>query len=283
MISPLRGRGRRHFLRVLVVVFVALLVVEVCAKRRASTVATFNIEEFPKSEVQVDGAFETIAELEADVIALQEITDPARLRREAHRRLGGRWRAAFPEEPPEMSPGVLVNTEHFQLVETTTHEQTVVYEGARPVFEAEMRRRGGANLEVFVVHFKAGSAGLPIRREQYDALQTILRKHRTDDRTTVLLGDFNSTELRDREMLADTAAHSPMRWISRRTECSGYWVSDESCRSFALDHVLAEGVAVRARSRGPCESVGCEPGDRCPIFHRRVSDHCPVTARVLLE
>jgi endonuclease/exonuclease/phosphatase family metal-dependent hydrolase len=283
MISPLHGKGRRLFFQTLAVVFVALFAVKMCAARPSVQVATFNIERFPKSDRQVDGAFETIEGLEAGIIAVQEITEPTRFRRAAHRRLTGSWRALFPESPTEMSPGLLVDASRFRVVDTESHDETVVVDGARPVFEVELQDRRGASLEVFVVHLQAYPRGLPNRREQYDALRAILRDHDDADRHTVLLGDFNSTEPQDRELLANTAGHTSLRWLSRRTECTGYWKPDESCRSFALDHVLADGLAARALSRGPCESVGCHPGESCPVFHRQVSDHCPLTVRLVVK
>lgn len=281
MMSPLRGTGRQIFLQTFAVLIVAVLALKFCAQRPSATIATFNIEEFPKSEAQVDGAFRTLRGLSADVVALQEITEPERFRRETTRRLDGRWRALFPDVSPEMSPGVLFDAQRYELVDTHTHEDTVLYDGARPVFEVELVDRRGGELEFFVVHFKAGSDGLQVRRDQHRALRAILRRHGDSERTTILLGDFNSTEPADRTLVETTAERASLRWLSRRTECTGYWVPDGRCRSFDLDHVLADGLGGAAVSRGPCESVGCEPGDSCPVFHRRVSDHCPVTTELV--
>src|SRR5215470_15247903 len=54
-------------------------------------IATFNIEDFPKDARQIDGAFAELARLPADIVALQEITDPELFAREAHARLGKTW------------------------------------------------------------------------------------------------------------------------------------------------------------------------------------------------
>jgi hypothetical protein len=45
----------------------------------------------------------------------------------------------------------------------------------------------------------------------------------------------------------------------------------------ALDHVFTREAPDAIDARGPCEEIGCAPGDRCPAFHREVSDHCPIT------
>ena len=279
MISPIHGRGAVVFFRMLAVLCVVVIAVKWFVVSPSVTVATFNIEEFPKTDEQVEGAFEAIAESDADIIAVQEITEPSRFREAARRRLSGDWRSVFPNEAPEMRPGVLFDGDRFSLAASYTHDETVVYEGARPVFEVELTGEDGAAIELFVVHLKAGSHGLPVRREQYGALSDILRVHRDDHRRTIVLGDFNSTESQDREILAATAERHALHWYSRRTPCTGYWIPEQSCESFTLDHVLADGLAGRAISRGPCETVGCEPGASCPIFHERVSDHCPLTVR----
>ena len=283
MIRPTQNQGWKPLLHLLVLLAVTLLVIKWIAAAPAITVATFNIEEFPRSDAQVEGAFEAMAETEASIVALQEITDPGAFRRAAHRRLGDHWRARFPEEAPEMRPGLLFDTDRFSLDATHTHGETVVYDGARPVFEAEMTSVYGTRLELFVLHFKAGSDGLPVRREQIGALDAILDDHRDPDRRTLVLGDFNSTEPADRQMLATLADEHPLRWRSRQTGCTGYWIPEETCESFRLDHILADGVVTRAVARGPCESPGCDPGAQCPVFHRRVSDHCPVVVRVVPE
>ncbi|MFB6350255.1 MAG: endonuclease/exonuclease/phosphatase family protein [Bradymonadaceae bacterium] len=281
MISPLYGEGRRSFFRVLLLAGLVLLVVKWLAATPSLTVATFNIEEFPQSDEQVAGAFEAIAETGVQVVAVQEIIGPERFRHAARKRLEGDWRAVFPDQSPETRPGVLFDRNRFTLEATYTHEETVVYEGARPVFEVELTGDGGTELEVFVVHLKAGSHGLPVRREQHGALVEILGHHQNGDRRTIVLGDFNSTEPQDRELLAGISEGSSLRWLSRRTGCTGYWIPEESCRSFTLDHVFADGLGAKALSRGPCERVGCDPGRQCPIFHERVSDHCPVTVQLV--
>jgi hypothetical protein len=58
-----------------------------------------------------------------------------------------------------------------------------------------------------------------------------------------------------------------------------FWQRPDECRGSALDHVLTNGLPIRASAEGPCAD-GCEPGDRCPAFHRDVSDHCPVVADI---
>lgn len=239
--------------------------------------ATFNIENFPKSERQIDGAFDAIESSNAAVVAVQEITEPGTFRKEAKSRLGERWRFRAPVEPPKHAPGLLYDSESLDLVDWEVHRETVVYDGARPVVEGTFETRRGRRVEVFTLHLKAGPDGLPLRERQHAALRDVLAEQGGDAEVTLVAGDFNSTEPRDRELLVRLREAAGLKWVSKSVDCTGYWKPGESCRSFVLDHVLADGLSARAVGRGPCEQVGCEPGDRCPTFWSRVSDHCPVT------
>ena len=80
-------------------------------------------------------------------------------------------------------------------------------------------------------------------------------------------------------------AAAPDGQYVRWHDASKLWVPRTAAET-RVDLGLAIGTDVQAydadlaeiAARGPCESVGCHPGDRCPVFHREVSDHCPVTA-----
>jgi hypothetical protein len=66
--------------------------------------------------------------------------------------------------------------------------------------------------------------------------------------------------------------------ISDGHSYSDYWNRSDGCRGTALDHMFLSSNYRAVAARGPCETIGCDPGDRCPAFHREVSDHCPVAA-----
>jgi endonuclease/exonuclease/phosphatase family metal-dependent hydrolase len=93
----------------------------------------------------------------------------------------------------------------------------------------------------------------------------------------MVLGDFNSTGEIDRKNLTRFAIDTGLHWATRELGCTAYWQPKNECLGSALDHVFTSRPAHEAAARGPCESVGCEPGDSCPVFYDEVSDHCPVT------
>lgn len=282
MISPIRpGAGRRIFFRTLAVVAVMAGLLRSQVVRPTRTVATFNIEDFPQSNTQVEGAFEVLHSLDAGIVAVQEITDPTRFQREARRRLGHDWTFLYPDDKPHHRLGVLVDRSRYRVQSMRVHDETVVHRGGRPTVEVELvSSESERRLEVFTVHFKSGPNAMPVRHEQYEALYDILTHHGNGDRATLVMGDFNSMTGADQARLSWLAESTSLRWLTRRTRCTSYWrPNDSTCEASTLDHLLAEGLATEAVPAGPCRSFGCQPDQACPPFYRRVSDHCPVIAR----
>ena len=245
-------------------------------------VATFNIETFPKNDAQVEGAFDQIAALGADAIAVQEIQDPGVFVAAAARRLGPTWRFVHASSLPPGSRysdhlGVLFDGDKLALVDETLHDDTRLDGRHKPTFEVRLRPRdGGPVVQIFVVHLKAGSEGRDIRHRQYAALTDLIVHARRAGERTILLGDFNATEEGDRDDLAMLAARTGLAWETEALPCSAFWDRADDCPTSRLDHVLGWRVAGAVVARGACAD-GCELRDRCPAWVGEVSDHCPVT------
>jgi endonuclease/exonuclease/phosphatase family metal-dependent hydrolase len=94
------------------------------------------------------------------------------------------------------------------------------------------------------------------------------------------MGDFNATGPEDRAAIFDMSERTEMVWLSESLECTSYWERPDQCEGSALDHVLVEAIPFSVAARGPCETEGCDTRESCPIFHREVSDHCPVVAEI---
>lgn len=247
--------------------------------QRSVTVATFNIENFPRSERQVEGAFRAIGELDAPIIGVQEITDPPAFARYAQARLGESWRFVTHRNGPVQHLGVLYDSARYTLSYTRTHTETQIEGRHKPCLEVRLRPEGGGRaIRVFVLHLKAGGDFAAVRREQLRRLEPVLAEAVESWDDLVVLGDFNATGDADREHLAALSRRLGLHWASEPLACTAYWNRRDGCRGSALDHMLTREVSVDIAARGPCERIGCEPGDRCPVFHREVSDHCPVTA-----
>ena len=268
--------------RASILVLVAVLVMWTRCREshHPAHLATFNIEIFPHSEAQVDGAFAEIAALDADAIAVQEIIEPDRFAREAQARLGPSWKFAHANTMPigsrySVHVGVLYDGDAYTLRGTQLHDDTRLDGSHKPVLEVDLER-GGELLQIFVVHFKSGSAFRPIRAQQFRALERILARRPGAQR--VVLGDFNATSDGDRDDLARVAAATGLHWVTEPLACSAFWERDDGCATSRLDHVLAwaPGDAI---ARGGC-AAGCEMRDSCPLYVDQVSDHCPIEVTI---
>lgn len=264
---------------------VVSMTVSVCVCRRDDRVAvgfaTFNIEDFPKDRRQIEGAFKEIDALGVGFIAVQEIGEPELFLREAQRRLGVRWDFAHVDTRPIGDTrrghhiGVLYDTMQWTLIGTRIHEATRLDGRHKPVLEVRLRS-GDMIVRVLVVHLKYGTEGREIRARQLAALAAIVREvQRAGDRI-VVLGDFNATELADRDDIARLAQQTGLVWASEPLACSAFWARDDGCPRSRLDHVLTWAAPTTIRAAGACASDGCEWQASCPIYARYVSDHCPV-------
>jgi hypothetical protein len=237
--------------------------------------ATFNIENYPRSEAQEEGAFEAIRDLDSSLIAVQEITDPAGFCGAAKRRLGPSWDCAFTDRPLQRI-GVVYDRDALRLLSTAIHRETEVYDGAKPTFEARLQPAGGGGaLRVYAVHLKAGGDGAPVRARQLRALAPVVAAAKGSGDDIAIMGDFNATGKEDVENIAAFARPLGLRFASEEVECTAYWNRRDGCLGVALDHVLTS-FGARVHAEGPCRTEGCEMRPSCPAFHGKVSDHCPV-------
>jgi exonuclease III len=239
-------------------------------------IATFNIENYPKSASQEEGAFEAIRALGSPAVAVQEITDPDAFCGAAQRRLGPSWNCVFTDRPAQRV-GLLHDRSALELLSTAIHAQTEVYNGAKPVLEARLRPVAeGSAIRMFVLHLKAGGDGGPVRERQLRALRPVLAAAVSSGERVVVLGDFNATGPGDAAFIATYARSLGLHFASEDVPCTAYWNRRDGCLGVALDHILTS-FRAEVRAEGPCRTEGCEMRPVCPVFHGAVSDHCPVT------
>lgn len=277
--------------KTIAVLLVALAALHVSRRTHAPPpvrFATFNIENYPSSERQVDAAFAEIRALDVGFVGVQEIVDPDLFARTAQLELGPAWdfvftRTASEKRLLEQHLGVLYDRTAWTLVSTAVHDATRLEENRyKPTFEVRLApRAGGPIVRVLVVHLKASADGRAIRARQYAALAGIVRAARSSDDRVILLGDFNATDdTADRADLARLADTTGLAWSTEDLACSAFWDRDDGCFRSRLDHVLASEPLSGVRAAGACATEGCSTGASCPIYTRDVSDHCPVVGEL---
>jgi endonuclease/exonuclease/phosphatase family metal-dependent hydrolase len=242
-------------------------------ERKELRVATFNIEYYPQTESQAQKAMDVIASLDAPVVALQEIRDKRHLEKTARARLGETWR--FVGTDHAFSTGFLFDSAKVKLLSTTTYQETVVFPGAIPAFEARFDNGGGDPYRVMVIHLKAGGENFPTRKRQFDALEPILKEIRKTKEAFVLVGDFNATGADDRARIKELAYNADLIWASHHLKCTCFWQRELDCVGSPLDQMLTSVDWESIHVAGEC-AKGCPASDRCPAWRREVSDHCPV-------
>lgn len=244
--------------------------------------ATFNIEDYPKSAAQEQGAFAAIRATGAVVVAVQEIAEPERFRAAARRELGPRWDGAFAADDAgaRHHVGLVYDAGAVTLDWARTDPSTAIYPGARAALEARLVGRGRRPLRVFVVHLKAGGDDAHMRARQLAALEPSIERARAARDEVVVLGDFNATGLADREAIGALAVATELTWASHGLGCTAYWDRRDGCRGTALDHVLTPRRPAHIFAAEPCRSHGCGTRASCPTFVYEVSDHCPVVVEL---
>jgi endonuclease/exonuclease/phosphatase family metal-dependent hydrolase len=254
--------------------------------------ATFNIENFPKDDRQIDGAFAEIASLDAGFVGVQEISDPELFLRSARARLGASWDFAY-VDPRPLDPdaartmtshhlGVVFDRRAWHFAALVAHDETRLADGRnKPTLDVRLvPAGGGAPIHVLVVHFKAGGDGRVIRAQQYPALVQVVRKVQRSGERIVLMGDFNATSDDDRTDLAALAKATGLTWATEPLACSAFWSRDDGCFRSRLDHVLTWAPPSSMHAAGACATEGCAWQDSCPLYVDQISDHCPVVVEL---
>ncbi len=268
-------------------------------KGAALRVVTWNLRNFPDEHQDLELLRARLESLDADVIAVQEIKEPAALRA-----LLPQWKLAISGRGGRgrQKLGVLYNPARVELVgEPAEHDELSLGGRVRPAFSAYLRARGGGpDFHLVVVHLKAMTEGYSQRAQQWPMLASIVGSLQENDRgggdqDVLVVGDFNTTgppggdtaeELRALEDLFGSAG---LRRLPSARGCSTYWDGprrDAWQEPSLLDLVwvgdLAEAMGgdAQAAALGHCARHRCEAfrsTDAYPdLDFETVSDHCPV-------
>lgn len=260
---------------------------------------TFNIEMFPHEQTDRAAVVDALVELDATVIALQEIRDPFALQAVlwlASERLGRDYRVLM---APCGGNGVVIAT---ALVWDASRVRLVDQRGfpgldssgesgcrldVQPALLGIFERPGGERFGALTVHMNAFPHGFDARKRQWGHVVTILERTRAElSIPVVALGDFNSTGLRgqpsqERPFIDDIVRETGLKMPTRELACTEYWRPQGASGPFApslLDHALATDGAWTAETLGMCARLSCKPRPARSMdpAWRHVSDHCPV-------
>lgn len=271
-------------------------------------IGTFNIRMFGQKTDRVR-LTEILAELDADVIAIQEIRDEqalSALAAELSAKTSRSYQAVRSDcgGRQRLHLGFLFDTRRASLdsvrefPELREDRSGSCFEGERAGLLGSFSSRGrfsirSSTLHVLNVHFAAGgdvgqaqSRQLSLQR----ALRILASLGQSGADRLVLLGDLNTTGYANDQYGERSAVHrqleqSGMKTITDDLSCSAYWKPSRFSpyQPGKLDHVIvSSSVAAAAPSsvQGFCAALDCQPSQRVPNDFDAVSDHCPVVVTV---
>ncbi|WP_434422337.1 endonuclease/exonuclease/phosphatase family protein [Nannocystis pusilla] len=257
-------------------------------------VATWNLRNFPDEGHDLTRLAARLPELAADVIAVQEIHDAARLKQAMP---GWELVLSATGGRNDQRLGFLYDPAVFELIGAPReHEQLTMGGQVRPGLSGYLRARGGGpDFHVLVVHLKARDEGYALRRSQWELLAEIVEEIARDDDDVMVLGDFNATGPAqgrpDEELMALDArlGAAGLQRVVNGSGCSAYWDGgrrDAWHVPSLLDLVWVRGFLaaevekVHAEPLLHCARHACRPFRSTPTYPERdyadLSDHCPV-------
>jgi len=245
--------------------------------------ATWNIENFPKSDRTIGVAADLIASLDLDLVVCEEIASVTA------------WDelvARLPDHAGVLSSHRYTPTDYQKigvlyredLITASTGELLFVddpYAFPRPPLLVHLTLAGGATLDVVGVHLKAGTA--PEDRDRraaaVRALDTWLRAQvdAGGEDEIVVLGDFNATLDPARDDLAQVwppIVDAPDRYRIRTTELEAADQTSFLPSGVILDHIVT--TAGLADEIGTRAAVIPDVAATVVRYEADVSDHVPV-------
>lgn len=264
-----------------------------CTRRPPLVLGTFNIQSFPHARTELEAVARALAELDADVVAVQEIGEQASFRRVLERAsaLTGRTYQATlvpscrGRAAGRLQVGVVHDASRLQLVATRSlGTGETCPRGQPPGVIASLREGDGGAIAVASVHFAPGGHRFGERREQWMWLTTVLPRLSAElGAPIVIAGDVNSTGYLDRDsserrFIDELVATRGLQLPTGALGCSMYWLTDGRYEPSLLDHVIVpRDMSLGASDAlGMCAALACAPQDEVPPDFNRVSDHCPV-------
>jgi endonuclease/exonuclease/phosphatase family metal-dependent hydrolase len=264
-------------------------------------VGTFNIRSFPDAETDLARVAERIAEMDADVFAVQEIQGREALEQvlaDASARTGRRlaYSATTYCASDRFRIAVVFDRERVKVVEERPLNSRRRCSTGHPsahlvLFES----RSGERLGFVSTHLKSGGGEEQARRreQQWRGLVATIESLRGElGAPIVVAGDFNSTGWHDdrhgeRSFIEELLRASDLRLATAELACTAYWrpPGDDAFAPSMLDHILLAGAAEEVRALGMCQRLRCErrARDEMADDYRLVSDHCPVVAELPRE
>ena len=268
-------------------------------RRPTLRISTFNIENYGScaKHTHEPRLVELLRDLDADVIAVQEIQDPNRFSRLVTTINAKGRRYVF--QPSRcggkhgMHVGFILDERRVHLTRTREFPELdpdgdgLCSFGDRAGLLGSFSSDAG-DFDVLVAHLKATPEGLSRRMQQWGQALEIKNRRRDTKRPIAIVGDMNSTGFLDdkgdeKTFIKQQLATAGMKLPTETLACSEYFDGKDGrpYKRSLLDHIaLSDNFPIRggAEVQGYCRDVGCRAElGTAPWDFVEVSDHCPVS------
>lgn len=282
-----------------------------CTLLKASTLGSYNIRNFDYDQreqisTNMNMLQKTITEMDADLIAIQEIREKFTFKNFIENRFKN-YEVILSECGGfnDQHLGFIFNKNKFKLLKfwedmrvvhtNQSHSRSCRY-GSRPLAIAKfLNKESGKVFIAISVHLKSGGSPQSItkRFNQLEALKDSVKELRRDGyKSFVIMGDFNSTEYNQNNQYSrkfkKIVTDMDLIDLSENLSCTSYWwggVEDGMNHPSLLDHVLISDDFYQGRRSqvlSHCQKLRCHPTEEYAMgtSYNEVSDHCPQVAPV---
>lgn len=253
-----------------------------------------------------------INEMEADLVAVQEINEKREFERMVSQSFFGKYNTVLTEcgGAHGQKLGFIYNTNKLKLISFKQDLRTVIpgqeqqtqqqlcHTGSRPLGVAVFKRIDtNEKIVAITVHLKAGGRANSIKKrfKQLKVVNKVVSEfQKAGLNNIIIMGDFNSTEYIFREenynKFSQSVSKMNMVDTTQEMKCSAYWwggAQDSKQYPSALDHILlskslSAKMTTGVETFGHCKKLKCEITleNQMGVSFDEVSDHCPILTEV---
>ena len=267
-------------------------------------IRNFDYDQRSRVSTNKDKLSQTLKEIKADFLAVQEINQTQVFKNFIDREFSGKYAVALSQcgGAHGQRLGFVYDHSKFALLKFDedlrvsnpfSEEQGGCYEGSRPLAIGKFKIIGTQKTFIAIsVHLKSGGQDRSIKKrfKQLSIINKVIDEHRAQGiESFVVMGDFNSTEYTYRGQVhgdfVKTVARMGLDDLSSNLRCTAYWWGgrrDGKQYPSQLDHILMTGLGnvKETRTYGHCAKLACaiSPEEEMGASFDEVSDHCPVAS-----
>jgi endonuclease/exonuclease/phosphatase family metal-dependent hydrolase len=272
-------------------------------------IRNFDYDERSNTPTNKKHLVQIIDQIQADLIAVQEINDADEFERMIDNNYNGKLKAVLSlcGGAHGQKLGFIYNTNKLKLVKfeedsrvsnPNSPAQSNCNNGSRPlaigVFKMIDRNE---KVVAISLHLKSGGrqSNIDKRFKQHKLINDVVNEYRAKGiKHVVIMGDFNSTQYiiegDTKNRFKQSVSQMGLTNTTKNISCSAYWwggAQDSKQYPSILDHILISPSligkkSVKVESYGHCKKLNCKVTleSQMGVSFDEVSDHCPLVTEI---